>query len=189
MRLFQGSVHEWHLRTVQSAVQDVEYLNRPTFSQPNLASELEKIAAKYHLDVATLDKSGVKAVGRTEKRERRDYGHRGTVEVALLDIHIPFRGEPVSLQIAPSNSHVLHHDARVNNGVVSITIPDEANADKEVADFIARASENLDRLRKEVEQYEAHLLEAVKRAADHRKQAIDGEQQRDKGRSFPVQRG
>jgi hypothetical protein len=66
-------VIKWGIR---SAIAEVNALPRVAFGQPNLAGVLERIASKLKFDVATIDKSGMKATAQTLKREIRDYGDR-----------------------------------------------------------------------------------------------------------------
>ena len=79
--LFQNLWSEVLQGYIPGAVAQVEGLPREAFDRPNLAGIQEKIASESKLHVAALNSKGISATGRTEKRERTDYGESVTVNV------------------------------------------------------------------------------------------------------------
>jgi hypothetical protein len=186
--LFSRSWLETQQDNLRAAMSDVDQLDRPVFDQPDLARVLDGIADRYTLEVASLDKEGIRATGRTVKREKNDYGERIMIDVPFLDVQIPFFGNPETLHIAPSRCNVLDNNVEIRHGMLVLSIPDDANADREVKDFVERASENLNRLRDEAQRSQTHLRQALNEVVERRRRTISEEAGRDSKRSFPVQR-
>ena len=91
--LFQNSLHGWWQNVLRAAANDVNNLDRKVFSDPALGGQLQKIAEKYSLDVARIDKEAVSADAREEEFQSNDYGRHFTGKRSLLDVKIPFSGD------------------------------------------------------------------------------------------------
>jgi hypothetical protein len=186
-RLFQGSWHSVWTHTIRTAVDDVGKLDRKVFSDPALAGHLQRIAEKYSFDVARINKEGIHADRRETEREGQDaWGDRRVFKQTWLDVTIPFTGDAESFKIAPSRSIIPSHHCTIGGDALTITIPDDASTDNAVQTFVSQVSQNLDGLRAEYEQSKPQLEQAIKSAADRRKEQIDAERDRDKKLSFPV---
>jgi hypothetical protein len=188
-RLFAGSwFQSWSL-SIQKAVAEVDQLDRQLFSDPVLGGALQGIVDKYSVDVARLNTDAIVADPREEQRVVNDgWGDRRPVTIKRLRVTIPFTGEAMCLRIAPSRSAVPSHAAEIGNGAVSITIPDDDNADREVKTFCDQVQGNLDTLRQEYERDKPQLEQAVSQAAERRKAQIAADNERDGKRSFTVRR-
>ena len=99
--LFSKSLHDRHSQSVRAAEQKVERLDRRVLTDPALSGRLEKIAGKYDLDVAKLSDKLSGAKGRTIERMIDDYD-RTMKQIPVLDVSIPFSGDPASFEIGPS---------------------------------------------------------------------------------------
>ena len=190
-RLFSGSWYASWNHSIQNAVAEVERLDRRVFSDPALGGVLQGIVDKYSVDVARLntDPKAIVAELVEEQRVVNDvWGDRRLVTIKRLKVSIPFIGEAECLRVAPSRSAVPSHRADIGTSAVSITIPDDDNADREVKTFCEQVQANLDTLRQEYECDKPQLEQAVSQAAERRKAQIAAENERDGKRSFTVRR-
>lgn len=188
-RLFEGSLHSTWQNALRSAAEDVAKLDRKLFNDPSLGGALEKIANKYALNVATILKDKISAKAREEERDGTDsWGNYRRIKTKWLDVDIPFEGDSESFKIAPSHCTIPGHRARVNQNSLTLSIPDDANAQREVDTFVNQINENLARLRAEYEQMKPQLDQSIQNAAEQRKKQIQGEAEGDKNLSFPVKR-
>jgi hypothetical protein len=175
----------------QRAVADVNGLDRNLFGDPRLAGELQKIVEKYEINVARLstDPAAVIADPIEDERVVNEYGMRRAVKIRQLRVLVPFTGDADTLKIMPSRSTMLSHAVELGQNSISFTIPDDANADREVSTLCQVVQGNLDVLRQEYQQARPQLERAVFEAAERRKGEIAAEGQRDAGhRSFTVRR-
>jgi hypothetical protein len=184
-RLFEGSWYGTWQNFLRSATRDVEQLDRRAFSDPALAGQLQEIGEKHSLSVARLNKAGMEGKRRDTQREGADaWGDRRTFKQAWLDVTIPFTGDAESFKIAPSNCAIPSYPATVERNAITVTVPDDDNAERNVQTFFDQMSGNLERLRAEYEQSRPQLDQAIKQAADRRQQQIAVEQERNKKFSF-----
>jgi hypothetical protein len=186
-RLFQGSLYAECEKAKSSAVKEVEKLNRSVFDNPALGGVLEKIAARHRINIAQLQ-GEVTAKSRTAERVTSDYGEFRNVRAPVLDVSIPFVGDPQTFRIAPSRCAIPPHSADIGSNTLTITIPDDAAADAAVENFQKVIRGNLQTLTTEYEQMKSQLDQAVQAAASRRRSEIEVEDARDKGRSFRVER-
>jgi hypothetical protein len=186
-RLFQGSLYSEGEKAKSSAVKEVEKLNRAMFSNPALGGVLEKIAARHRINIAQFQ-GEVTAKSRTAERVTSDYGELRNVRVPLLDVSIPFVGDPETFRMAPSRCAMPSHTVEIGTNALMITIPDDASADAVVENFQKAVRGNLQTLTAEYEQMKSQLDQAVQAAASRRRSEIEAEDARDKGRSFRVTR-
>jgi Skp family chaperone for outer membrane proteins len=108
------------------------------------------------------------------------------VPVKLYDVSIPFVGDPESFRIAPSRCGVPQRKATIGSNALTITIPDDDNADSTIDNFKKTIEGNLQTARSEYAQMKAQLDQTVSAAAERRRQEIVAEDARDKSRSFRV---
>ena len=76
--------------------------------------------------------------------------------------------------------------ATIGSNELTITIPDDDNADATIDNFKKTIEGNLQTARSEYAQMKAQLDQAVSAAAERRRQEIAAEDARDKSRSFRV---
>jgi hypothetical protein len=175
----------WQHQT-QAAVEDVKKLNRNLFNDPSLGGILQGIFDRYKIEVARFE-GEITAKRRSEEKQRRDsWGDVRTVKMTSLDVSIPFVGEAETLRIAPSSMTLLFDQATIGRSAVTISVPDDNNADAKVQEFKKQVEHNLETLRREYESAKPQLEQAVQQAATQRKAQIEAEDGRDKGRSFRV---
>jgi len=189
-RLFAVSWHATWNNVIQRAVADVDRLDRQVFSNPALAGVLQEIVNKYSIEIARLstDPKAITAVPVEDERYVDDYGLRRLVKVKRLRVTIPFTGEAESLKVAPSSSTVIFHDTEISGSSITITIADDANADREVKTFCDQVQGNLNTLQQEYERDRPQLKQAVFQAGERRKSQITAEDKQDSNRSFTVLR-
>jgi hypothetical protein len=189
-RLFAGSWHATWSDMIRRAAADVDQLDRQLFSDSALGGALQNIVEKYSVEIARLntDPKAITAEPIEEVRHASDYGRSYPVKIKRLRVTIPFMGEAESLKIAPSRSTIPSHAAEIGQSCITITIPDDDNADREVRTFCDQVQGNLDTLRQEHERDRPQLEQAVSQAAERRKMQIAAENERDSKRSFTVRR-
>lgn len=187
-RLFQHSLHGYWQSVLHAAAQDVNNLDRKFFSDPALGGQLQKIAEKYSLNIARINKDAISADAREEEFQGSDYGRRYTGKRSLLDIKIPFSGDPDTFKLSPSTSAVIMHRISVGENTLKFTIPDDQSAQREVDTVVGQLVQNLDTIRAEYERGKPQLDQTIQQAANSRKAQIAGEDDRDKGRTFRVNR-
>jgi len=184
--LFSGSYHEVRDNAIRQALDRVRSLTGRELLSPGLAGELDRIAANYRFNVATLRGDQRSGKRRVERRRKSDYGHTIEVEVPFIDVTIPYVGDPNSFEVAPSHSNIIEYRVVVQPGALLITFPDDQNLDRDVNDFLHRVGENLDRLREESENLQAQVRSQIGAFADTRVTEAKAQNERDKGRSFPI---
>jgi hypothetical protein len=185
-RLFQKSLYAIFEHVKALAVQEVDSLDRSIFNNPALGGVLQKIAAKRDLDVARFE-GEITAMRRTEDQLVPDgFGDSHVVKSTLLDVRIPFVGDPETMRIMPSRCGVPDRQAIIERNALVITIPDDANAERTIEHFKGIVSGNLQTLRAEYEQMKPQIEQAIQAAVDRRKVRVAAQEQLDKGRSFRV---
>lgn len=185
--LFQKSLYTECERLKAQAINEVAHLDRAIFSNPALVGVVQKLTEQHRIDIAEF-RGEVTAERRTEQRTIDDYGRRVTVPVKLYDVSIPFVGDPESFRIAPSRFGVPQRKATIGSNALTITIPDDDNADATIDNFKKTIEGNLQTARSEYAQMKAQLDQAVSAAAERRRQEIAAEDARDKSRSFRVKK-
>lgn len=185
-RLFQLSWHNVSQGTLRKAHEEVMALDRRVITAPNLAGQLDKIAAKYSFEVATLNPEAKRGKRRDKERTIDDYGSHKTIKYSVIDVSIPFTGSDESFKIAPSHSHMVYAECEIRNNVVVLTVPDDDGAQQAINQFVQQVSENFDRLRSEAENWDKDLRDTIAAAAEKRKQQVDAEKGRDGNLNFPV---
>ncbi|QRM32760.1 hypothetical protein [Microvirga sp. VF16] len=184
--MFQESFHNFRDEKIREAVARAEAISEKDLLSADLSAKLDEVANGFRFVVATLKPEGRRGKRRIETRQVRDYGDVRDVQVSVIDVTIPMEGYPKSLHIAPSHSNVIEIPASTGTGGLIATFYDDDSLDKNVDSFIARVSENLDRLRKEMEGLKPQIREAIGTVADRRLAEVQARLERDKTRSFPI---
>lgn len=184
--LFQKSFHAVWQHMLKQAAEDVQKLDRKLFNDPALGGHLQKIVAKYDVEVARFEGEAT-AKRRTEERQRQDgWGDYRMIKTTWLDVSIPFVGEAETFRVGPSSMTLLFKGATIGRNTLTISVVDNESADGEVQEFKKMVEGNLQTLRAEYERNRPQLEQTIQQAAAHRKAQIDAEDARDKGRSFRV---
>jgi hypothetical protein len=184
--LFQKSFHALWQHMLKLAAEDVQKLDRKLFNDPALGGHLQKIAAKYDVEVARFEGEAT-AKRRVEERQGQDgWGEYRKIKTTWLDVSLPFVGEAETFRVAPSSMAILFKRATIGRNTVTISVVDNEGADGEVQEFKKMVEGNLETLRAEYERNKPQLEQAIQQAVTHRKAQIDAEDARDKGRSFRV---
>ena len=68
-----------------------------------------------------------------------------------------------------------------------MTFDDDDDLDRNVDSFITQVSENLDRLRGEMETFKAQVRNAIGTITDRRVAQLRAQHERDRKRSFPIE--
>ena len=151
-------------------------------------SPLQKIADKYSVEVARLDRTQISGVSREETRQASDYGRPYMAKLKWLDVMIPFTGEATTLKVAPSSWTIPNHNATINGNHLILSVRDDENADKEVKSFCDVIDQNLNLLRTEYERDKPRLMQRITQVAEQCKKEIEQDNTRDSKLSFPVRR-
>lgn len=186
-RLFEKSLYAVKAENLRLATQRVQALSEPELLVPSLQARLDTIADQFTLQVARLRPDERRGKRRVEQRESSDYGRHQVVEVSLIDVTIPFVGDPKSLMIAPSRCHVIERPAIANSNSIVVSFGDDENLDKNVDDFVKRVNENLDNLRSEMDSLRNEIKTEIQTIADRRLALVKAQKERDSKRSFPIE--
>lgn len=184
--LFNGSAHEYREQSMKNAIQATKALSKDELMSPTLAATLDSIARGGDLQVARLLPDQKHGKRRTEQRSRSDYGQTRTVEVTLIDVYIPFEGEAISFQLAPSTSTIIQTPVKVAGNELVATFYDDERVQRDVDELIDQVSGNLDTLRKEMANLRTQIRSTIDSVANERKAQVEAQLQRDKKLSFPI---
>ncbi|TQF41146.1 hypothetical protein UNPF46_08470 [Bradyrhizobium sp. UNPF46] len=186
-KLFEKSFQAVWQHMLQQATADVQRLDRKLFNDPSLGGHLQKIAAKYEVEVARFEGEAT-AKRRTENRQGQDgWGESRMIKTTWLDVSLPFVGEAETFRVGPSSMTLLFKRATIGRNTLTISVLDNDGADGEVQEFKKMVEGNLQGLRAEYERSKPQMEQTIQQAATHRKAQIDAEDARDKGRSFRVE--
>lgn len=172
---------------VRAAIAEVDKLDSSEFLKPSLPSSLDRIAGKFTLQVARLRPDEKRGKRREFEREISDYGLERTVKASEVDVSIPFDGEAQSFEIAPSSTTLVYGSkVQVLSSELILTVSDDDQIERRVDEFVKPVTENLDRLRVEVERDLPRIRDAIDNRARQRKEEIERQKERDSKRSFPI---
>jgi hypothetical protein len=187
MALFDMSWAARKEMAAQSAVAAVNGLNRHAMLDPSLAGELDEIVRYHSLDVATLQPDQITGSRRGVERTIDDFGMRQNVTIQVMDIKIPFRGDPDSFRLSPSYCTLPSQRCEVENDHLLVTIADDTNVQRNVDQFVQQITQNLDALRGEVANWIPQLRAALAQVASARMKEIASQNERDKALKFKVE--
>jgi hypothetical protein len=151
-----------------------------------VAGVLERIASKYSLEVATLEPSAIRGTRRGIERTVDDFGEARTITIEVMDVKIPFRGDPASFQFSPSSLTIPSQRCEVKNDHLVITLSDDANVQRNVDQFVQQISQNLDTLRAEVANWLPQLRARLDQVAITKMNKISAQNERDENLTFKV---
>jgi hypothetical protein len=172
----------------QSAIREVEQLDRRTLSDPNMAAILDRLANHFSLQVATLQPEAKRRMRRNVQRQVGDSGMARTVTTGIMDFKIPFRGDPISFQLAPANCILPSFPCEVRSDHLFISMPDDDNVDRNVDQFVLQVSQTLEALRAEVATWFSRLRAVLAKVASEKLKQIASEEECDGTPGFPVDR-
>jgi len=179
MDLFKSTWIEAAGEAEQSAIREVEQLDRRAFSDPNLAGILDRIANHFSLQVATLQPEAKRRMRRNVQREISDSGMARTVTIGIVDFKIPFRGDPISFQLAPANCTLPSLPCEVRSDHLFISLPDDDDVERNVDQFVQQASRTLEALRAEVATWFSRLRAVLEKVASEKINQIASEKECD----------
>jgi hypothetical protein len=185
-QLFAGSVYDLRQSALQQAIERTKKISPTELLAPSLAGTLDKIASEFTLAIAKLKPDEIKGTRRKRISRRNDYGQMIDVEISVIDVTIPFDGDPESFKFAPSHSNIIDDAVEIHAAGLQISLPDDDNLDKMVKRFVAMVQENLDGLSKELSGLKEQVRNQIEVVANSRVEQIKKENERDKGRSFPI---
>jgi hypothetical protein len=185
-RLFAASFSDVSRGWQKSVADYVDALPRPAFERSDFDELLRREIEKRGFEVAKLQPEKRHGKRRDVQRTRSDYGREVTKTHSVLDVYIPFTGSSESFQLAPSSCIIIHAEFDIKGRELVLTVPDDASADAAVNSLIHGISQNLDTLRKEVDQAQVHLPQIAATGVQARRAQIARERARDSALSFPV---
>lgn len=186
-RLFKTNILDFQRQKLQEAAARAEAILERDLLNPALPGMLDAIAQGFGFTVAKLQPEGRKGKRRKEHRDTGDSGADHAIEVSLIDVTIPMEGHPNSLTIAPARANLIETPAAKIPGALLVTFDDDDDLDRNVDSFITQVSENLDRLRGEMETFKAQVRNAIGTITDRRVAQLRAQHERDRKRSFPIE--
>jgi len=103
-----------------------------------------------------------------------------------MDFKIPFRGDPISFQLAPANCTLPSLPCEVRSDHLFISLPDDADVERNVDQFVQQVSQTLEALRVEVATWFAQLRAVLEKVASARIKQIASEEDSHGTPGFPV---
>ena len=174
---------------LRAVVEAVERIPEATLLGPGKADALQAIVRRNVLTAPRLRPEGKTGKRRQEDRERRDFGRTIPIKVDVVDVRIPFEGDPEMFRTNPSRTLTMLR-ARIEQDALVLPVYDEndsAGIDRQVSTFIAGVEQNLQSQRNDLAHFERRLTEAVNEAAERRIKAIEDRRSRDSKLSFPIE--
>jgi hypothetical protein len=175
MPLFDESWATTKAAIQETAVQQVRSANREFIFDPGLAGQIDDIVNSRVPKVATL---------RPEQRRGKRIEIRPGYSV--VDVSIPFVGDEKSFHLAPTRTSIPSVACQMQPDHLLIRFEDDDKLDQRVDTFAQAVSHTLDSLRAEVAAWVPQFRAALSAAAAARSNEFLAQQQRDKGRSFPI---
>ena len=187
MALVDSSWAAQRIVAEQSAVDEVRNLDRREFSNPALGGTLDRIASRYSLEVATLEPSAMSGSRKDTQRVIRDeFGMTGTATFTVMEVKIPFRGDPLSFRLSPTCCTIPQQICEVSSDHLLVTLTDDADVQKKVDQFVQQVAQNLSALKTEVEGWRPRLRALLDQVASVRMKEIAAQKERDKNLNFKV---
>jgi hypothetical protein len=187
MALFEIGWGGHKIGVEQSAVAEVNKLDRRVVVDPGFAGVVEKIISYHTLDVATLEPDRITASRRGIERVVTEFGEARTKTITVMDVRIPFRGIPQSFNLSPTYCSLPSEPCEVNSDHLLVTFRDDADVQSNVDKFVQIISQNLTALKAEVTAWLPQLRARVEEAANARKKEIAAQNERDKNLRFKVE--
>jgi hypothetical protein len=163
----------------------VEAMPPSVLEGPTLEGALQTIFEQNILEVPRLDSDHKRGARRDMQKGVREFDEERLVNVSVIDVTIPFIGDSSGFHIAP-NRCLLGSMGEVGGNAVVVTVPDDDQAQGKVDEFINQTDQNLDTLRRDIEQWKPHFLAELRRAADERMSKLKAARDRDAKLNFPV---
>jgi hypothetical protein len=179
MALFTSSWSQAAREAEQAAVREVEELDRGTLSDPDLAGILDRIADHFSLKVAVLQPQAKRTMRRDAQRPAGESG-------GIMDVKIPFQGDPISFQLAPADCTIPSLPCDVRSDLLFISLPDDSDVERNVDQFAQQVAKVLEALRAEVAAWHSQLRGVLETAASAKINQIASEEDDDGTLGSPV---
>lgn len=105
----------------------------------------------------------------------------------MVDVSIPFRGDPDAFQLAPSRKALIGDDIRIESDHLVYSAPLDALQENRLNQFVLQVQETLDTLRAEQEAFTVSALGRLHAAAAARKAKLEAESARAASFSFLIE--
>ncbi len=172
IRLHSETWHSIMAATLQAAAAEVGRMDASVLDGSSLESLILRIEDRYIPKDATLDVSHIAGVRRTiEVLADDENGPVGVIVDQVLEVTIPFIGDPRALTVAPIAGDRVEGDCAIEGDKIILRIRDDAEAQARVRTFVARVSSNLAALRAETAQFKSFLRTSTQSAVDRKTQA------------------
>ena len=187
MALFDSSWAAQRIAAEQAAVEAVRSLDRRAIADPALAGVLDKIANHHTPVIATLQPDRI--VGKRWPIERvvSEFGESRRATFYVIDIIIPFQGDPISFRLSPSYCTLPSQRCDLQNDHLVVSLADDDNVQTNVDQFVQQITQNLNALRSEVASWGPNLRALLNQVADARMKEFAVQSDRDKGLKFKVE--
>jgi hypothetical protein len=168
-------------RTLLDAVSEVEDLDLSALENGNLAGALERIVNKHALDIPALRT----AQKRGERYEIATKSGDLRVKTSMIDVVIPFDGDPEAFQITPTQC-ILGTTGQLQGQYLVISVMDDDHLQAELDRRLGAIQDNLRNLRHDVDTARKATLEQLQVAAEQRLARLKKQRQRDSKFDFPI---
>lgn len=157
---------------LQEAALEIGRMDADALDGSSLEALIARIEDRYLPKDAMLDVSHIAGVRRTiEILADDENGPVGAILDRVLEVTIPFIGDPKALTVAPIAGDRFGSDCAIERDTVILRIPDDAEAQARVRAFVAKISSNLAALRAETTQFKSFLRTSTERAVTRKKPA------------------
>jgi hypothetical protein len=186
--LFRQGIYAYQREQQNAAIAKIQSIADQDLLNPNLAGKLDKLADHAVFEVANLDIARQWGKPRKEQHERERGGQTYVFDVEMMDMHIPFAGDPRSFLLQPSSSQMIDTRADVSGNELLVTFPYDDDLQRQMGFFVDKVVTNLDQLRKELPSIRAEVRNTIDQVANERVAAARAQHGRDQTLSFPVRR-
>lgn len=189
--LFTEDLAEFKEQRMGDAVHKVKTLPEHEVFDPGFAAQLDRIAHAESPQIASIAPQERRGRRRTDfvevdDLETDEFGDALEVEVALVDVSMPYYGPAETFDLAPPAGHEVDTPAHARDGKLTAIFPDDDDLERNVNEFIKLVSENLAELKIEMEGLASQIREAVHAAGKERRAQIMARKARDATLSFPI---
>ncbi|RUW85195.1 hypothetical protein [Mesorhizobium sp. M1E.F.Ca.ET.063.01.1.1] len=178
-------VHSYIDMVVKICSERAQGWDEGAFEDESLARLRGDLMKEMDVAVPVLEFNKREGKRRKETRENTIDGRRHERDV--VDVIIPFSGDSVAFDIAPSTQTLMHGTrAHVAPTSLTLTFEDNDRLETNLADTVRVIEANLQHLARDLESLPSQLTDAVDAVVKARKANIDRKRELDAKRSFPI---
>lgn len=174
---------EANLRTAMATLNN---FTLQQLSDPALAGKIEQLWASYRPNVPVLCRADKYGERRETTRRRNDHGRDITVQVTVVDVLVPYRGDERMFRVTPSSSAILNEQVQVRGGCLHYEMPLDPAQEPRFEKLLDQIEQNLDTMRREEEAFSKNALIRLNVAAAERRKKLEDDDKTAGSFSFKV---